>query len=124
MSEREPKKLNFFPYYKALLATGFKNTTIRLGINKKFEKNDIVSITCGWSEEDSEPINLAKIISMSHKKIADVTDSDLQGESPDCTRKEAIPYVLSAIYRKLVSNQDYVTIIKWEKLNGVSLKWQ
>jgi hypothetical protein len=39
---------------------------------------------------------------------------DLLGESPDCTKKEAIPFVLSAIYHKVVTDEDYVTIIKWK----------
>jgi len=120
MFDKEPKRLNFFPYYKTLLETGNKNTTLRLGINKKYVTNDLVSISCGWSEENAETVGLARITSISHKRITEIVASDLQGESPDCNRKESVPYVLSAIYRKLVSDQDYVTVIKWERLmNGV-----
>jgi len=109
------KRLNFFPHYKTLLEKGLKNTTIRLGVNNRYEKNDIVSITVGWSEDNSEEVGFAKIVSVAHKKIKDLSEDDLEGESPDCSNKAVVKYALSAIYRKVVSEEDDITIIKWEK---------
>lgn len=109
-----PKKLNFFPYYMPLLEKGLKTTTIRLGTNEKFHKDDLVTITIGWSEKESEPLNMVRILGVMLKKVKDLSEEDLEGESPDCSHKEAVEYVLSAIYRKIVSKEDYVTIIKWE----------
>jgi hypothetical protein len=110
------KKLNFFPHYKTLLEKGLKNTSIRLGINNRFEENNIVSITVGWSEDNSEEVGFAKITSVAHKKIKDLSDDDLEGESPDCSNKVAVKYVLSAIYHKVVTEEDNITVIKWEKI--------
>ena len=110
------KKLNFFPYYKHLLKSGLKNTTLRLGNNNKFDKNDIVTITVGWSERNSQPLYIARILNVICRKIKDLSEEDLEGESPDCTHKDSIEYVLSAIYRRIVSREDYVTVIKWEHI--------
>jgi hypothetical protein len=118
MAIKEPLKLNFYPYYQELLEKVAKNTTIRLGLNSKFEIGDIVKITSGWSEVNSNNIYLARITSVIHKKLSEITAIDLEGESPDCTNKEAIPYVLSAIYRQLVTKESIVTIIKWKKIEN------
>jgi hypothetical protein len=110
------KKLNFFPYYKHLLKLGLKNTTLRLGKNDKFDKNDLVTITVGWSEWNSQPLYIARILNVIYKRIKDLSEEDLEGESPDCAHKNSVEYVLSAIYRKIVTREDYVTVIKWEDI--------
>jgi hypothetical protein len=110
------KKLNFFPYYKPLLKSGLKTTTLRLGNNNKFDKSDLVTITVGWSERNSQPLYIARVLNVILKKIRDLSEEDLEGESPDCAHKDSIEYVLSAIYRKIVGREDYVTVIKWEDI--------
>ena len=110
------KKLNFFPYYKPLLKSGLKTTTLRLGNNNKFDKSDLVTITVGWSERNSQPLYIAIISNVIYKKIEDLSEEDLEGESPDCTHRDSIEYVLSAIYRKIVSREDYITVIKWKDI--------
>ena len=111
MSEPE---LHFYPYYESLLRKRKKWTTIRLGNEcDKHHTGDVVTITIGWSEDNAVPICKAQITDVIYKKIKDITPEDLKGESPDCQRKVAVPYVLSAIYRKTVTNDDFVTIIHW-----------
>lgn len=111
MSEPE---LHFYPYYESLLRKRKKWTTIRLGNDcDKHHKGDIVTITIGWNEDNAVPICKAQITDVTYKKIKDITAKDLKGESPDCQRKVAVPYVLSAIYRKTVTNNDFITIIHW-----------
>ncbi len=107
--------LNFYPYYEELLITRQKFTTIRLGDRlDRFKLGQEVSITLGWSEEQAIPVSKAVITSVKLKKIKEVADDDLVGESPDCKTRQAIKYVLSAIYRKIATDDDYVTIISWK----------
>lgn len=110
------KHLNFFPYYEDLLKNGLKTTTIRLGINSRFQVNDQIIITVGWSEDSSLPVRGAVVTEVFNKQINQLSITDLEGESPDCSLKSSVKYVLSAIYRKKVEEDDYVTIIKWNYL--------
>jgi len=109
------KKLNFHPYYEKLLRDRKKWVTIRLGDQRnKYSQGETLTLTIGWSENEIiDKLGEIKIVETKHKRIKEINEVDLLGESPDCTQKEAIKYVLSAIYRKVVSNEDYVTIIKW-----------
>lgn len=113
--------LNFYPYYAQLLRRREKYATIRLGDKRSdYHVADIVTITIGWNEKnesDVTPICKAQIINVMYKPVKDVTVDDLEGESPDCSSKESIPYVLSAIYRKVVTENDFVTIIRWKYLS-------
>ncbi|MCW4044894.1 MAG: hypothetical protein NWE94_05190 [Candidatus Bathyarchaeota archaeon] len=113
------KTLNFFPYYEALLRKRNKCTTIRLGDQRsKYAAGDRAIITIGWTENEANlRLQQIEIAEVCFKRIRDITIEDLNGESPDCTQKEAVPFVLSAIYRKTVSAEDYVTIIKWKYIN-------
>jgi hypothetical protein len=110
------KTLNFYPYYEKLLRERNKWVTIRLGDQrKKYASGDEATITIGWNEnENSAKLEQIRILEVNYKKIGDITKDDILGESPECRQKEAIPFVLSAIYRKIVSDEDYVTILKWE----------
>jgi hypothetical protein len=56
------------------------------------------------------------ITKVDFKRIEEIIRSDIAGESPDCAGKKQIPYVLSAIYRKVVNEHDYVTVIRWKYL--------
>jgi len=108
--------LNFYPYYEKLLKDKLKWTTIRLGDQRtKFAVGDLVMLTIGWSEnENNLKLYKVQIQEVYYKRIKDLNNDDLDGESPDCTSNKAIPFVISAIYRKVVSDEDYVTVIKWK----------
>lgn len=112
--------LNFYPYYEQLLRSKEKYTTIRLGDKRSdYAVGDIVTITVGWNEKDGSnvtPICEAQIIDVLYKPVKDIAVDNLEGESPDCSLKDSIPYVLSAIYRRVVTENDFVTIIRWKYL--------
>jgi hypothetical protein len=113
--------LNFHPYYEQLIKRKEKYTTIRLGDKRsEYRVGDIVTITVGWdekSENDVTKLCKAQITSVLYKTIKNITENDLEGESPDCSSKESVPYVLSAIYRRVVTDNDFVTIIRWKYLS-------
>lgn len=113
--------LNFHPYYKQLLKKKEKYTTLRLGDRRsEYHIGDLITITVGWNEKSESDITLickAQIIDVAYKQIKNITNDDLAGESPDCSSKESVPYVLSAIYRRVVTDNDFVTIIRWKYLS-------
>ncbi|MCK4434783.1 hypothetical protein KAU92_04775 [Candidatus Bathyarchaeota archaeon] len=74
-----------------------------------------IDITIGWNESPSNQlVGRGRITSVNLKKIKDITNQELTGESPDCLIREQVTYALSAIYRKLVTEEDQVTIVRWK----------
>lgn len=110
------KIINFFPYYIDLLLKGKKNTTIRLYEKKHISVGDVVSITSGWADTDLIELYKAKIISIKIKKVKDLNEKELQGESPDCKSPEAVQYVLGCIYKKVILPDDKIMLIKFKKV--------
>ena len=71
-------------------------------------------LTTGWPDEKRfEELHPATIESVQEKKIAELTENDLVGESLDCLAVIAVPYVLGAIYRKVLTPDDSVVVIKF-----------
>jgi len=111
------KILNFYPFYEDLLETGKKTTTIRMGDKTTlFSIDDQVQISIGWNLDDICVIDNGVITSVYSKKISEIVKEDVIGESPDCQNIGAIKYVLSSIYRRVLTDSDLVTIIKWSYL--------
>jgi|SRR5581483_11610970 len=116
-SENSKTVLNFYPFYEDLIVNHNKFTTLRLGDRQnEFKIGDLVSITIGWDAtkvDQLRKIEKATITSVKVKRINDLTRQDLEGESPDCQEKSAVKYVLGSIYRRVVKDDDNVTVIKW-----------
>jgi hypothetical protein len=53
------------------------------------------------------------------RQISELKAEDLVGESPDCVTREAVPLVLSAIYRTVVGENDKVTIVRFNHLPAI-----
>jgi hypothetical protein len=108
-------RLNFYPYYQELLKRRLKTKSIRLGDeSRKYKKGKLFTLTCGWTEKEAVALGMARALKVTVAPIKSLKDSDLRGESPDCLNAAAVPYVLSAIYRKVVTDLDQVTVIQWE----------
>jgi hypothetical protein len=106
--------LNFYPYYRPLLERRIKTTTLRLPSKQQFQPGETVMLTVGWPDEKHfEELHSATIESVQRKKLAELTENDLVGESPDCLAVNAVPYVLGAIYRRVLNVDDSVVVIKF-----------
>ncbi len=111
----EMKQLNFYPYYKGLLRDRAKTTTIRVPGRVRFETGEEVMLTVGWPEKgDFEQLHTATIEATYDRTLSQLSREDLRGESPDCLVPAAVPYVLGAIYRTILSPEDLVTVIKFK----------
>jgi hypothetical protein len=110
--------LNFYPYYRQLLENRTKTTTLRLPSRHRFSPGETVMLTVGWPDEKQfEELHTATIETVREKKLADLTENDLAGESPDCLAVNAVPYVLGAIYRAVLKADDPVVVIKFRHLS-------
>jgi len=110
------KRLNFFPHYKAVLENKSKTTTFRLPDREKdFEEGEKVLLTVGWHESQGfEKVHPAIIERVYEKKVSELEPNDFEGESRDCLTRDAVPLVLSAIYRRVVGPEDIIRIIKFK----------
>jgi hypothetical protein len=82
--------------------------------SQRFQIGQTVELTVGWDGENAKAVADGVIKHLIVKKVKDVTDHDLEGESPDCASRDSIRFVLSSIYRTVVTDNDYVSIIKWK----------
>ena len=106
--------LNFYPYYEELLRAKQKTKTVRLGDQtSKYPIGKSLILTCGWEPSETVEVARVEVLDCYSKPIRSLTDSDLEGESPDCVKVQAVPFVLSAIYKRVVSEDDIVTVIRW-----------
>lgn len=109
------KQLNFFPYYRELLRSKVKTTTLRLhspGVNEGEE----VMLTVGWEEPSAAELHGARVENVYQRRIGDLTDGDLAGESPDCLNPASALYVMSCIYREVLSEDTNVWVVKFSHL--------
>jgi hypothetical protein len=106
--------LNFYPYYERLLRERQKTKTVRLGDQtSKYPKGVRLRLTCGWDSANAITVGHVRIADAYSTSIASLTNSDLEGKSPDLLTVAALPYVLSAMYRKVVIETNLVTIVRW-----------
>lgn len=106
--------LNFFPYYESYLRRGIKTTTFRTTEPRAVSAGSEATLTIGWTEDDSKPLHKILITKIYSKKINDLTSEDFCGESPDCQTPETTRLVLGAIYRKVLSPDDLIWVVKFE----------
>src|SRR2546427_539249 len=112
---RPESRLNFFPQYEELLSSKMKSATVRLGDARlRFHIGQRVLITVGWDQKNGKIVTYGILNELFVKRLKDITDRDLLGESPDCVNRDAVKYVLSSIYRTVVTDNDYVSVIKWQ----------
>lgn len=122
------KRLNFYPItsagcnYRELIQQKRKWTTVRFGDKyaRDYQIGDIVAITCGFDPSTAEHVADGAITKVDLKKIGDIGDKDLEGESPDSLTKELLLETLNDIYKERLGRQiceeDMVTIVSWRYL--------
>ena len=109
------KQLNFFPYYEDLLMRRAKTTTFRVpSESNSVSQGERVRITVGWPGGPYKGLYGATVRTVYEKLIHDLNALDFSGESPDCQTPEATALVLSAIYKKVITVDTKVRVVKLE----------
>lgn len=112
------KTLNFFPYYEAYLSSGKKTTTFRVGDRPLLNVGEQVMLTIGWDEQRASNLHQVTIKDVYQKRISELSAHDFDGESPDCQNTEATKLVLGCVYRKVLTDDDIVCVIKFDHLKS------
>lgn len=115
------KELLFNGCYREWLENETKTTTIREGRRdgshpRGYEPGEIALVRCMFEEGVNELKFPVIITSVVVKKIGELNYHDLAGESPDCSSKDAVKCVLGMIYKRIFTDEDVVTVIKFEYL--------
>ncbi len=108
------KRLNFYPYYELLLRSREKTTTLRLRNREALEEGDEVMLSVGWDENNAVHLHRGKIRRVYRRRVSQLSQEDLEGESPDCKTPASAQLVLSSIYRTVVGPDDEVWVVKFD----------
>lgn len=107
------KTLNFFPYYEPYLKSGKKTTTFRVGQPVQLREDSEALLTIGWDEIATTPLHIITIEKIYSRRIIQLDTKDFDGESPDCKTPETALLVLGAIYRKILTAEDVIWVVKF-----------
>jgi len=110
--------INFYSEaYADMLRKGRKTATIRLGDKAdKYRSGQLVWITIGRKFGPRQKLFTAIIDSVTVKQASELTPREIEKESPELRRTEEVINLLSRIYDRPVSAEDFVTIIHFSKV--------
>ena len=100
--------------YKHLLETKKMTTAFRLGNKTETYGPEKYNLVVSWPDSPKIQIGEIEITDSYLKKIKDLEPLDFEGQSSECKTIDMVCLCLSSIYRKVVSQSDYITIIKWK----------
>ena len=110
--------INFYSEaYADMLKKGRKTATIRLGDKSdKYRSGQLVWITVGRKYGPRHKLFTAIIDSVSVKRASELTPREIEKESPELRRAEEVINLLSRIYDRPVTADDFVTILHFSKV--------
>ena len=110
--------LNFYSaVFADQLRRGRKTATIRLGDKShKYRKNQVVLVTLGYQHSPREKIFQAVIDQVEVKRVKDLSPRDIEHDNPEFRRVEDTVHFLEQIYGREVSQEDFVTVIRFSQV--------
>ena len=110
--------LNFYsPVFIDQLKRGRKTATIRLGDKSaKYKKGHVVMVTVGFQHSPREKIFDAVVDAVDVKRVADLSPREVEHDNPEFRRTEETVHFLEQIYGREVSNEDFVTVIRFSQV--------
>src|SRR3982751_7149136 len=111
--------LNFFSAaFVDQLKRGRKTATIRLGDkSRKYQRGQIVWITVGYQHSPREKVFTAVIDDVEVKRVRELSPRDIEHDNPEFRRVEDTIHFLGQIYGRQVSEEDFVTVIRFSQVN-------
>ena len=108
------KRLNFYPFYEDYLRSREKTTTLRLNNRASLREGEEVIISVGWEEDKAIDLHAGIIRKVYPRRVKDLNETDLEGESPDCRSPETAKLVLSCIYKTVLNGSDEIWVVKFD----------
>jgi len=113
-------RIHFKKCYATFIMFGEKKTTCRLGDkSNRFKVGDKLELYVG-SRYKPYKIAEAVITKVKVKQFKDITEQDLEFESPDCRTVDGLYCTMYHINNVLLKGDDIVTLISW---NHVKVKF-
>ena len=110
--------INFYSeIYEHMLRAGRKCGTIRLGSKiDKYVPGEVVWITVGQRFGKRRKICAAIIDSVTVKPVQELTPREIAAENPEFRTLDDVIGLLSAIYDRLVSPEESVTVVRFSSI--------
>ena len=110
--------LNFYsPLFIDQLRKGRKTATIRLGDKRsKYDRGQLVWVTVGHRHGPRQRLFTAIIDEVTVKKVADLTQREIERDNPEFRLVEDIQQFLSHIYSRPIDLDDEVTVVHFSEV--------
>ena len=112
--------LNFYsPIVESQLRSGRKSATIRLGDKTgKYRKGMIVAVLAGPRFSPRTKIFDAVIDKVEIKRLGDLSPNEIEHDNPEIRRVEDMCGFLGTLYNRDVTEDDFVTVIRFSEIRG------
>ena len=110
--------LNFFStVFADQMKRGRKTATIRMGDKShKYRKNQVVLVTVGQQYSPRERLFQAVIDNVEVKRLRELSPRDIEHDNPESRRLEDLLHFLEQLYRREVSPEDTVTVVRFSQI--------
>lgn len=110
--------LNFFStVFADQMKRGRKTATIRMGDKShKYRKNQVVLVTVGQQYSPRERLFQAVIDNVEVKRLRELSPRDIEHDNPESRRLEDLIHFLEQLYRREVSPEDMVTVVRFSQI--------
>lgn len=110
--------LNFFStVFADQMKHGRKTATIRMGDKShKYRKNQVVLVTVGQQYSPRERLFQAVIDNVDVKRLRELSPRDIEHDNPESRRLEDLIKFLEQLYRREVSPEDTVTVVRFSQI--------
>jgi hypothetical protein len=110
--------LNFYsPVFVDQLKRGRKTATIRLGDKSmKYRRGQLVWVTVGYRHEPREKVFTAVVDDVEVKRVRELSPRDIEHDNPEFRRIEDTIHFLEQIYGREISQEDFVTVIRFSQV--------
>ena len=110
--------LNFFStVFADQMKRGRKTATIRMGDKShKYRKNQVVLVTVGPQYSPRERLFQAVIDNVEVKRLRELSPRDIEHDNPESRRLEDLIHFLEQLYRRDVSPEDMVTVVRFSQI--------
>ncbi len=110
--------LNFFStVFADQMKRGRKTATIRMGDKShKYRKNQVVLVTVGQQYSPRERLFQAVIDHVEVKRLRELSPRDIEHDNPESRRLEDLINFLEQLYRRDVSPEDMVTVVRFSQI--------
>lgn len=109
--------LQVYPIFKNAVLRKTKTATIKLGNKTDTYKTGMeLNLIATWDNREPMKLGRIRITEVKNVRIKRLTKTELSAEAPILRNINVLTLVLSIIYKTEVTDNNWVTFIKWKML--------